>query len=356
MNALRTRHNPKALALAAVLAACGLLVGLAAQAAPLASGSGAGTGRPSPAATNLAVALPQPHAGGVAAEPSPAAPAPGLPGQIRPSDASTGFFLVSTSAHWGSSGVEIFANAIQNTNSTTSGDLFLELWATTTAPVFGNTISFYQLGPAYSLGTLTGNHQFNNVDTGLQTPYAPPPNGCYFVTVALIEYDGTNYFYVDLATFNSGGVTDPGGSGFDLFGFGVSNASCNTNTHGCTPNSTTLCIDQNPGDGRFQIQVFYSTVQGGGLSGSGNAIALSSVGVTEGGLFWFFGATNPEMLIKIIDGCSLGGHFWVFYAATTNVGFTVTVTDTVTGHQAIYHNPDLTAALPEQDTSALTCP
>lgn len=124
----------------------------------------------------------------------------------------------------------------------------------------------------------------------------------------------------------------------------------------CVSSSTTLCIDQNPGDGRFQIQVSYNTAQGGGVSGSGDAIPLSSLGVTEGGLFWFFGATNPEMLIKIIDGCSLGGHFWVFYAATTNVGFTVTVVDTSTGHQAVYHNKDLTAALPVQDISALTCP
>ncbi len=128
-----------------------------------------------------------------------------------------------------------------------------------------------------------------------------------------------------------------------------------TTPSGCA-NATTLCIDYSPGDGRFQIQVSYHTVQGGGLSGSGHAIALSSLGVTEGGLFWFFGAANPEMLIKIIDGCSLGEHFWVFFAATTNVGFTVTVADTATGHQAVYHNKDLTAALPVQDTSALLCP
>jgi hypothetical protein len=120
--------------------------------------------------------------------------------------------------------------------------------------------------------------------------------------------------------------------------------------------ASALCIDQNPGDRRFQIKVSYNTSQGGGLSGSGNPIALSGEGVTEGGLFWFFGATNPEMLIKIIDGCSLGGHFWVFYAATTNVGFTVTVTDTQTGHQVTYTNPDGHAAPPKQDTSALTCP
>jgi hypothetical protein len=141
-------------------------------------------------------------------------------------------------------------------------------------------------------------------------------------------------------------------SGFNFFLSGSTGSSGGA----CTPNATTLCIDQNPGDGRFMIQVSYHTVQGGGLSGSGNAIPLSSLGVTEGGLFWFFGASNPEMLIKVLDGCAITQHFWVFYAATTNVGFTVTVTDTLTGHQAVYTNADLNAAPPKQDTSALTCP
>jgi len=140
------------------------------------------------------------------------------------------------------------------------------------------------------------------------------------------------------------------GFSFDLSG------STGSSPGACTPDATTLCIDQNPGDGRFMIQVSYHTVQGGGLSGSGNAIPLSSLGVTEGGLFWFFGATNPEMLIKIIDGCSLDSHFWVFFAATTNVGFTVTVTDTQTANQATYTNADKHAAPPVQDTSALACP
>ena len=89
---------------------------------------------------------------------------------------------------------------------------------------------------------------------------------------------------------------------------------------------------------------------------SGSAIPLSSLGVTQGGLFWFFGATNPEMLIKIIDGCTLTSKFWVFYAATTNVAFIVTVTDTMALDQAVYTNQDLQAAVPVQDTSALTCP
>jgi len=124
----------------------------------------------------------------------------------------------------------------------------------------------------------------------------------------------------------------------------------------CVPDATTLCIDQNPGDRRFKVQVSYTTAQSGGLSGSGQAIPLSSLGVTQGGLFWFFGATNPEMLLKIINACALNSHFWVFYAATTNVGFTVTVTDTLALNQQIYTNEDQQTAAPLQDLNALPCP
>jgi uncharacterized metal-binding protein len=77
--------------------------------------------------------------------------------------------------------------------------------------------------------------------------------------------------------------------------------------------------------------------------------------VDQGGLFWFFDAGTPEMLIKVIDGCSLTGKYWVFASAGTNVGLKVTVTDTLTGSSANYTNPDLTAAPPIQDTAALPC-
>jgi hypothetical protein len=348
----------RVLALGAVLAAWSLLAVPAARAAAGEGASGAGEGRvPAGAAAPLKAAIPQPGSAAVAAEPARGVARPAGPSEIRPSDTSTGLFLTgNVSASWGSSGIDVKVDhVVNNRGSGTSGTLRLELWATTTAPVFGSTISFFALGPAFILGTLDAGFEFNNVDTGLLSPFTPPPSGCYFVTVALEEFDGSHYDYVDLRTFSSGGVADPGGSGFDLFGFGVSNGSC-ASTAGCVANATTLCIDQNPGDGRFEIQVSFHTSQGGGHSGSGHAIRLSSLGVTEGGLFWFFGGSNPEMLIKLIDGCSLTSHFWVFFAATTNVGFTVTVTDTQTAHQAIYTNADKHAAPPVQDTSALSCP
>jgi lysyl endopeptidase len=123
----------------------------------------------------------------------------------------------------------------------------------------------------------------------------------------------------------------------------------------CVPDATTLCIDRSPGDRRFKVKVSFSTAQGGGLSGSGNAIPLSGLGLSEGGMFWFFAANNPELLVKIIDGCALNSRFWVFYAATTNVGFTLTVTDTVALNEQIYANQDQGTAVPVQDTSALPC-
>ncbi len=123
----------------------------------------------------------------------------------------------------------------------------------------------------------------------------------------------------------------------------------------CTPGTTTLCLDDQPGDRRWQVRASYRTTQGGGLAGNGNAIPLASLGVSHGGLFWFFAADNPEMLIKVLNACAVNQRFWVFYSATTNVGFTVNVTDTRLGRQKVYTNRDGVAAPPIQDTSAFSC-
>lgn len=119
---------------------------------------------------------------------------------------------------------------------------------------------------------------------------------------------------------------------------------------------TSLFISDQPGDNRFKIQVSWNTVQGGGQSGNGTAIPLASVGLESAGVFWFFGSTNPEAIVKVINGCSVNGAYWVFYSAGTNVGMTTTVTDTKTSRVKSYQNPDLTPAAPVQDVTAFACP
>ena len=63
------------------------------------------------------------------------------------------------------------------------------------------------------------------------------------------------------------------------------------------------------------------------------------------------------MLIKVLDGCEINNHFWVFFAAATNVEYTVTVTDTESGDVQTYFNPLGNVAEAVTDTVAFaTCP
>ena len=61
----------------------------------------------------------------------------------------------------------------------------------------------------------------------------------------------------------------------------------------CNPDPTTLCIDDEPGDGRFQVRVAYETTQAGGRSGFGAPTPLASLSVARGGIT---GAAPPPPL------------------------------------------------------------
>lgn len=124
----------------------------------------------------------------------------------------------------------------------------------------------------------------------------------------------------------------------------------------CTANATTLCIDQEPGDGRWEIKVDWETTLGGGSSGHAHALPLVPVGVTRGGMFWIYSADNPELVVKIIDGCGSNEHAWVYYSAVTNAGFTLTITDKLYPLNVWTRtNPDLHTADPVADIEAFTC-
>lgn len=124
----------------------------------------------------------------------------------------------------------------------------------------------------------------------------------------------------------------------------------------CTANATTLCIDQSPGDGRWEIRLDWSTTLNGGSSGQAHAVPLTSVGVSRGGLFWFFSADNPELVVKVINGCGYNNHAWVYYSAGTNVGFTLTITDKLyPTHVWTSTNADLHTAESVADILAFTC-
>ncbi|MBV8201743.1 MAG: fibronectin type III domain-containing protein [Acidobacteria bacterium] len=118
----------------------------------------------------------------------------------------------------------------------------------------------------------------------------------------------------------------------------------------CVAGPQTLCLGDN---GRFQVQVRYVAPN---QSGAASALPLASN--PDSGLLYFFQASNIEMLIKVLNACAAPfNRYWVFFAATTNVQFLVTVIDTQTGAVQTYFNPLNHAAAPVQDTSAFaTCP
>jgi len=89
--------------------------------------------------------------------------------------------------------------------------------------------------------------------------------------------------------------------------------------------------------------------------GRGDRHRAVDIGRRDSGLFTFFDPGNLELLVKVLEGCSLTDHYWVFYGATTDQGFELTVTDTQTGAESVYANPPRVSAEPVKDFFAFPC-
>ena len=116
----------------------------------------------------------------------------------------------------------------------------------------------------------------------------------------------------------------------------------------CPDSDTVLCLNRK----RFAVETDWRDFNG--QAGPGRAAAPGS---DDSGLVYFFNPDNWEILVKVLDGCSVNGHFWVFAAATTNVEYTLRVTDTLTGDVRTYVNPLGTSSDAVTDTTAFAnCP
>ncbi len=101
-------------------------------------------------------------------------------------------------------------------------------------------------------------------------------------------------------------------------------------TAACAAEPTTqLCLG-----GRFRVEVRFTDPRTG-QPGAAHAIPLTS----DTGAFWFFGEENVELVLKVLDGREVNGHFWVYQGALSDVQYTITVTDTLTHRSKTYENP-----------------
>ena len=121
-----------------------------------------------------------------------------------------------------------------------------------------------------------------------------------------------------------------------------------SNKDDCSSDQDTLCLG--PAE-RFKVEVQWRDTPSGPVMPA-QAFPFDDFG-------FFFLGQDDQMIIKVLDACDLSGFntFWVFAAATTDVEYTLTVTDTQTNQTKQYTNPLGQAAAAITDTQAFaTCP
>lgn len=102
-------------------------------------------------------------------------------------------------------------------------------------------------------------------------------------------------------------------------------------TSACVSGSQNLCLSS----GRFDVRVSWTAPPS--YPGQRPAAPVPIVARTGG--FWFFDSDNLELVVKVLDGQTINGRFWVFYGALSNVEYTITISDTDTGAIRTYFNP-----------------
>ncbi len=203
------------------------------------------------------------------------------------------------------------------------------------APVLSVKNVVYPFGGPYAVNPPLGNSYnlvFKNISVEGTQRYLSEIKG----------WDANNGFHnviLDNFSFNGQVVTQSNLSQyFDVNSF-VTGLGFTAPVPPCVADARTLCLS----DGRFQVRAAYDTDS---ASGDGKAVAVTS----DTGYFWFFSPSNVEMVVKVLNGCGLNQNYWVFAGGLTNVGVTLTVTDTQTGVTRSYRNPRGTAFLPLQRT------
>ena len=100
--------------------------------------------------------------------------------------------------------------------------------------------------------------------------------------------------------------------------------------------SDTLRLN-NKGSHPFRVKLLATNQHNGNVQGAGQAIPQND-------LFGYFSLPsltsnpdNPEVFIKILDGTTINGQFWVFYGHLTDLIYDITVIEVATGHTKTYH-------------------
>jgi len=84
------------------------------------------------------------------------------------------------------------------------------------------------------------------------------------------------------------------------------------------PADDTVCLNN-----RFMIGIF--GVSNSSTGGNGHPVHVAS---KDTAIFWFYDSDNFEVMLKVLNGCGINNHWWVFGGALTNQAYTILVFDT----------------------------
>ena len=112
----------------------------------------------------------------------------------------------------------------------------------------------------------------------------------------------------------------------------------------CQPGGPSLTLR-----GGYTVSMCYETYEG--RAGGARDWGLDS---SRSGLLYFFDRNNVEVLIKVLDGCGVNGHRWVFVAPVTDLAFNLHV-ESPTGERWTHTNRLGQTADTATDTSAFPC-
>ncbi|HVT61019.1 MAG TPA: NBR1-Ig-like domain-containing protein [Thermoanaerobaculia bacterium] len=171
----------------------------------------------------------------------------------------------------------------------------------------------------------------DSVTGAVDTYYNPPGNLCGRGDTTAFSSNGKSQAVLAPSESapppSSGPLPEPLAAGA-ILADDPSSSSSSSSSGSCVADAQDLCLLGN----RFQVNVQWRTPVG--VSGAGTAVPASD----QTGTFWFFDPSNIELVVKVLDGRTLTGKFWFFYGALSDVQYTITVTDTVTGTSKRYRN------------------
>ncbi len=120
-----------------------------------------------------------------------------------------------------------------------------------------------------------------------------------------------------------------------IYSAGLSAATCSRPGRACLAGGTTVDLSWRT-DGDWNV---------------GSEIPLTS----DSTAFWFFEPDNVEVVVKVLDGCSVNGHLWVFAAGLTDVETRLEVRQLGLDVSATYDSEPGVAFPAVRDTWALPC-